>query len=168
MSAVKEKAELAVVRKKVSKGQVATIVGATGRRKTSSARVTMSREGGSFMVNGTALTEVFGKDTYLTQKILLPFATLTDDIINEVNQYKISVRVKGGGVSGQAGAIAHALSIALVRMEELDLGVAPEGEPHPIRYKLKKAGLLTRDARKVERKKFGHRKARKSEQYSKR
>jgi len=168
MAAVKEKADLAVVRKKVSSNKKANLVGATGRRKTSTARVTLSRESTGFTVNGKDLIEVFGKDTHYTQKILFPIATLTDDIMGELGQYKITVRVKGGGVSGQAGAIAHALSIALVRMEELELGEAAEGEVHPIRFKLKKAGLLTRDARKVERKKFGRRKARKREQYSKR
>lgn len=168
MSSVKEKAELAVVRKKVSKDSAKSKVGATGRRKTSSARVTISREAGDFQVNGRKLFEVFGADSHLTQKIILPFATLTDDIETEMSQYKITASVKGGGVSGQAGAIAHALAIALVRLEILELGEPAEGEVHPIRYKLKKAGLLTRDSRKVERKKFGLRKARKREQYSKR
>ena len=168
MTAVKEQAELAVVRKKVSKGKGSSSVGATGRRKTSTARVTLSRAGSGFSINGRDLFEVYGKDTHLSQKVLLPFATLTDNIAGEMAQFKVTISVKGGGVSGQAGAIAHALSIALVRMEELELGAAPEGEQHPIRAKLKKAGLLTRDARKVERKKFGRRKARKREQYSKR
>lgn len=168
MSTVKEKAELAVVRKNVSKKSDKSRVGATGRRKTSTARVTLSRETGGFKVNGRDLFEIFGTDSHLTQKIIFPFATLTDDIETEMSQYKITVSVKGGGVSGQAGAIAHALSIALVKLEELELGEAAEGEVHPIRYKLKRAGLLTRDARKVERKKFGLRKARKREQYSKR
>ena len=160
--------KLAVVRKKVSKSGKASSAAATGRRKTSSARVTITRGNAGFEVNGRALEEVFGKGSYLTQKIQLPFATVSDDVVSEMNQFQVVVRVKGGGVSGQAGAITHGLAWALVRLEEQELGEPTDGEQHPIKAKLKQAGLLTRDARKVERKKFGRRKARKREQYSKR
>jgi small subunit ribosomal protein S9 len=169
MNTIDEKSKLASVRKKVTKGKNSPVIGATGRRKTSTARVNLVRDkSAGFSINGRNIEEVFGKNSYLTQEILLPFATLTDDIESEMSQFKITVRVKGGGVSGQAGAIAHALSIALVRLELAELGEPAENEQHPIRAKLKRSGLLTRDARKVERKKFGRRKARKREQYSKR
>lgn len=168
MAKVDDKKELALVRKKVNKSKKSSSVGATGRRKTSAARVTIERGGSGFEVNNRPLEEVFGKGSYLTQKIQLPFHTIAEDVVAEMAQFKITVRVKGGGVSGQAGAITHGLAWALVRLEEQELGEPAEGEHHPIRAKLKKAGLLTRDARKVERKKFGRRKARKREQYSKR
>lgn len=167
MSATKKTdANLAELRKK-TKSKKVNEVGATGRRKTSTARVTLAR-GSGFEINGKSFEKEFAEGYHLTQKILSPFATLSDDIKSEISQYKIIIKVKGGGPSGQAGAIAHALSIALTKMEEAELGEPEQGQPHPIRAKLKKAGLLTRDARKVERKKFGRKKARKGEQYSKR
>lgn len=122
----------------------------TGRRKDAVARVWMSRGKGVVTVNGKPLIEYFARPV-LQMMLMQPFA-----IADRLNQYDIKCTVKGGGLSGQAGAVRHGLSRALVAYE-------PE-----LRSILKKNGLLTRDARVVERKKYGHRKARRSFQFSKR
>ena len=122
----------------------------TGRRKDAVARVWLQRGGGVVMVNGKSLTEYFARPV-LQMMLMQPFA-----IADRLNQYDIRCTVKGGGLSGQAGAIRHGLSRALV---------AYEPELHAI---MKKNGFLTRDARVVERKKYGRRKARRSFQFSKR
>ena len=123
---------------------------ATGRRKTSSARVYLSKGKGVITVNSKPLNEYFGRQ--VAQMLVMQPLKLTE-LDEKVN---IKVMVKGGGSFGQAGAIRHGISRALIDYDE------------ELRPQLKKAGLLTRDPRKVERKKPGLKKARKSSQFSKR
>ena len=123
---------------------------ATGRRKTSSARVYLSKGKGDITVNSKPLNEYFGRQ--VAQMLVMQPLKLTE-LDEKVN---IKVMVKGGGSFGQAGAIRHGISRALIDYDE------------ELRPQLKKAGLLTRDPRKVERKKPGLKKARKSYQFSKR
>ena len=123
----------------------------TGRRKTSVARVRVIPGGsGQFKLNGRSLQDYFPVET-LQAAVLEPFrVTETED------QYDVIARIHGDGVSGQAGALRHGIARAL------------EGEDPERRGPLKKAGLLRRDARETERKKYGLKKARKAPQYSKR
>ena len=123
---------------------------ATGRRKTSSARVYLSKGKGDITVNSKPLNEYFGRQ--VAQMLVMQPLKLTE-LDEKVN---IKVMVKGGGSFGQAGAIRHGISRALLLLDE------------ELRPQLKKAGFLTRDSRKVERKKPGLKKARKSSQFSKR
>ena len=123
---------------------------ATGRRKTSSARVYLSKGQGKIMVNDKELAHYFGRQ--VAQMLVLQPLRLTE----LVEQVDIKAMVKGGGSFGQAGAIRHGISRALLEYDE------------SLRPQLKSAGFLTRDDRKVERKKPGLKKARKSSQYSKR
>tara|TARA_B100000123_G_scaffold18964_1_gene13452 strand:- start:107 stop:496 length:390 start_codon:yes stop_codon:yes gene_type:complete len=123
---------------------------ATGRRKTSSARVYLSKGKGDITVNSKPLNEYFGRQ--VARMLVMQPLKLTE-LDEKVN---IKVMVKGGGSFGQAGAIRHGISRALIEYDE------------ELRPQLKKAGLLTRDPRKVERKKPGLKKARKSSQFSKR
>jgi len=123
---------------------------ATGRRKTSSARVYLTKGKGDITVNSKPLSEYFGRQ--VAQMLVMQPLKLTE-LDEKVN---IKVMVKGGGSFGQAGAIRHGISRALIEYDE------------ELRPQLKKAGLLTRDPRKVERKKPGLKKARKSSQFSKR
>jgi len=123
---------------------------ATGRRKTSSARVYLSKGEGKIMVNDKELAHYFGRQ--VAQMLVLQPLRLTG--LDE--QVDIKSRVKGGGSFGQAGAIRHGISRALLEYDE------------SLRPQLKSAGFLTRDDRKVERKKPGLKKARKSSQFSKR
>ncbi|MGO3018853.1 MAG: 30S ribosomal protein S9 [Anaerococcus sp.] len=127
-----------------------TIYQSTGRRKSSVARVTMTPGSGELLINGRSLDEYFNYDTL--KVIVKSPLTLTE---NETN-YNIKVNVNGGGFNGQAGAIRHAIARALIQ-------VNPD-----YRTALKRAGFLTRDSRKKERKKPGLKKARKSSQFSKR
>jgi small subunit ribosomal protein S9 len=122
----------------------------TGRRKTSVARVRLVRGSGKFLLNGRPLEDYFPTATFQGM-VKEPFVT-TDSL----GQFDVIVRVHGGGVAGQAGAVRHGIARAL------------EGEAPEWRDQLKKAGLLRRDPRKVERKKYGLKKARKAPQYSKR
>ena len=122
----------------------------TGRRKSSSARVFMRSGSGTITINKRPLDEYFGRKTAsMIVRQPLELVELTD-------KFDINVSVSGGGISGQAGAIRHGITRALLVYDE------------ELRSPLRKAGFVTRDAREVERKKFGFRKARKSEQYSKR
>ena len=123
---------------------------ATGRRKTSVARVWIWPGSGKITVNKRPVDAYFTRET---AKMILkqPF-----EVTNTVNEFDIMVNVKGGGISGQAGAIKHGISRALLR-------VNPDFRPL-----LKKAGFLTRDARIKERKKYGQRGARRKFQFSKR
>ena len=123
---------------------------ATGRRKTSSARVYLKKGKGKILVNNSELDNYFGRK--VAQMLVLEPLELTE----LVEKIDIDVKVKGGGRFGQAGAIRHGISRALTSFDE------------DLRPQLKKAGLLTRDPRKVERKKPGLVKARKSKQFSKR
>jgi len=122
----------------------------TGRRKTAAARVFLKPGSGQITVNKKSLDDYFGRPT--SRMIVRQALEATDS----VDRFDINVTVKGGGPNGQAGAIRHGLSRALV---EYDEGMRPA---------LRAAGFMTRDARKVERKKVGLHKARKSPQYSKR
>jgi small subunit ribosomal protein S9 len=122
---------------------------ATGRRKTSSARVYLTPGTSQITINGKTLEQYFGRRTGRI-RVVLPLQ------VAGVERVDLYITVTGGGITGQADAIAHAISRALVKYDETT------------RPTLKAAGLLTRDPRKVERKKYGLKKARKAEQYSKR
>ena len=122
----------------------------TGRRKSSVARVILKTGDGKFTVNKRTLEEFFGFET-LRMEAKAPLV-LTETL----GKYDISVNVKGGGYTGQAGAIRHGVSRALI-----------EAEPD-LRPLLKKAGFLTRDSRMKERKKYGLKSARRAPQFSKR
>jgi small subunit ribosomal protein S9 len=123
---------------------------ATGRRKTSVARVFLKPGKGKILINNLSLQEYFGRET-ARMIVLQPFGlTQTTDC------FDIDVNVTGGGNSGQAGAIRHGITRALMKVNS------------DFRSPLKKAGFVTRDPRAVERKKYGRHKARKRPQYSKR
>jgi small subunit ribosomal protein S9 len=122
----------------------------TGRRKTAIARVRLTPGEGRVMINEKTPLAYLGR-RILEMEVLEPLK-LTDSL----RRFDVSVKVEGGGVSGQAGAIAHGIARALV---EYDADSRPA---------LKKAGLLTRDAREKERKKYGLKRARKAPQYTKR
>lgn len=122
----------------------------TGRRKTSSARVFLRPGSGAITVNNRPLDEFFGRKTArMIVRQPLEVANLTD-------QFDVKVTVTGGGTTGQAGAIRHGLTRALMEYDE------------SLRPQLRAAGYVTRDAREVERKKVGLRKARRATQFSKR
>ena len=123
---------------------------ATGRRKTSSARVYLTKGKGNISVNNQSLEDYFGREV-AQMLVKQPLKLL--DLDEKVD---LKIMVKGGGSFGQAGAIRHGISRALLEFDE------------ELRPQLKQAGFLTRDPRKVERKKPGLKKARKREQYSKR
>ena len=123
---------------------------ATGRRKTSSARVYLKKGKGNISVNDRKLDEYFGRKV-AQMLVLQPL-----ELVELVDKLDLDIIVKGGGSFGQAGAIRHGISRALTQYDE------------ELRPQLKKAGLLTRDSRRVERKKPGLVKARKSKQFSKR
>ena len=122
----------------------------TGRRKTSSARVYLRRGSGRILVNRRPLDEYFGRETsrMLVRQPL--------EATNMSDQFDIAVTVHGGGPNGQAGAIRHGITRALMAYDDT------------LRKDLRKAGFVTRDAREVERKKVGLRKARRATQFSKR
>lgn len=122
----------------------------TGRRKTSSARVFIRRGAGQITVNRKPLDEFFGRET-ARMIVRQPL-----ELVNMSDQFDINVTVKGGGTTGQAGAIRLGLARALMEYDET------------LRSPLRKAGFVTRDARAVERKKIGLHKARRATQYSKR
>jgi small subunit ribosomal protein S9 len=123
---------------------------ATGRRKTSSARVYLKKGKGIIVVNDRKLDEYFGR------KVAQMLVKQPLELVELSEKIDLDVKVKGGGSFGQAGAIRHGISRALTSYDE------------ELRPQLKKAGLLTRDPRRVERKKPGLVKARKSKQFSKR
>jgi small subunit ribosomal protein S9 len=123
---------------------------ATGRRKTSVARVSLKPGKGRITINEKSLQDYFGRET-ARMIVMQPF-----DVTQTSGNFDIDVNVAGGGNSGQAGAIRHGITRALMQIN-------PE-----LRSPLKKAGFVTRDPRAVERKKYGRHKARKRPQYSKR
>ena len=123
---------------------------ATGRRKTSSARVYLSSGSGDITVNGKPLDRFFGRQT-ARMIVRQPL-----DVVEMNDKFDINIKVTGGGISGQAGAIRHGITRALMAYDE------------SLRKDLRKAGFVTRDAREVERKKVGLRKARRATQFSKR
>jgi len=122
----------------------------TGRRKTSSARVLIKPGSGEINVNGRPLDAFFGRET---ARMIVRQPLVVSDL---QSKFDIQVRVSGGGTTGQAGAIRHGITRALIAYDE------------SLRGTLRKAGFVTRDARAVERKKVGLRKARRATQYSKR
>ena len=122
----------------------------TGRRKTSTARVFIQQGSGNISINGRSLDEYFGRP--VARMIVRQPLELTGN----TDRFDVLVTVKGGGSFGQAGAIRHGLTRALMEYDDA------------LRGDLRKAGYVTRDAREVERKKVGLRKARKRPQYSKR
>ncbi len=122
----------------------------TGRRKSSAARVFLNTGKGDITVNNQPLDEYFGRET--SRMIVRQPLVLTDSLA----RFDFRITVKGGGDSGQAGAIRHGIARALMAYDE------------NLRGELRKAGFVTRDARSVERKKVGLHKARKGTQYSKR
>ena len=123
---------------------------ATGRRKKSIARVWLKKGSGNIHVNGKIMPEYFKKQN-LQMAISRPLT-----IVKREREFDVKCSVKGGGLSGQAGAIIHGIARALIQFE-------PE-----LKLAMKKEKLTTRDSRAVERKKYGHRKARRSFQFSKR
>jgi small subunit ribosomal protein S9 len=123
---------------------------ATGKRKNSIARVWIKKGNGEIKINGKAL------DKYFSRPVLQMIVNQPLDVVKADNSYEIMASVKGGGLSGQAGAIRHGISKALTLYD------------HSNRPPLKKVGFLTRDPRVVERKKAGLAKARRSYQFSKR
>lgn len=145
----------------------------TGRRKTSCARVFLRPGKGNIVVNELSLDKYFGRETarmVVRQPLLLVKADA---------QFDVFVTVRGGGASGQAGAIRHGVTRALIAYERIknpavaalaEKDDAEEAASSSVSWhrQLRAAGFVTRDSRVVERKKVGHKKARKSEQYSKR
>lgn len=125
-------------------------VRAVGRRKTAIARVRIVPGDGRVLINEKAPLQYLGQRR-LETLVLLPLR-----LVDGLRRFDVSVKVEGGGVAGQAGAIAHGISRALLEHDE------------ELRPTLKKAGLLTRDARMKERKKYGLKRARKAPQYTKR
>jgi len=122
----------------------------TGRRKTAAAKVFIKPGTGKIMVNDRSLEDFFGRET--GRMIVRQPLELTD----MVKKFDVTVTVSGGGVTGQAGAIRHGITRALIEYDEV------------LRKPLRAAGFVTRDAREVERKKVGRRKARRGTQFSKR
>ncbi|MBL8448424.1 MAG: 30S ribosomal protein S9 [Dechloromonas sp.] len=122
----------------------------TGRRKSAVARVFMKRGGGIIVVNGKPVDEFFSRETgrMIVRQPL--------ELVDQLKGFDIRVNVTGGGESGQAGAVRHGITRALI---EYDAAMKPA---------LSKAGFVTRDAREVERKKVGFHKARRRKQFSKR
>ena len=122
----------------------------TGRRKSSTARVFLRKGTGNIVINGRAIDEFFGRET--SRMIVRQPLELTQTS----DQFDVKVTVEGGGITGQAGAIRLGIARALVEYNDT------------LKSDLRKAGLMTRDAREVERKKVGLRKARRATQFSKR
>ena len=123
---------------------------ATGKRKRSIARVWIKKGSGKIFVNGKEMIQYFKRPAH---QIIV---TRPLEEVNVMSQYDVKCNVKGGGLSGQAGAIIHGMSRVLVNMD------------NSLKKILKKNKFTTRDSRKVERKKYGHKKARRSFQFSKR
>lgn len=122
----------------------------TGRRKSSVARVFMKRGTGKIVINGRPLEQYFNRET--GRMVVMQPLELTEN----TETFDITVNVSGGGESGQAGAVRHGITRALIDYDEV------------LKSVLSNAGLVTRDAREVERKKVGLRKARRAKQFSKR
>ncbi len=122
----------------------------TGRRKTSTARVFLRPGSGQILINGKGLDDYFGRQTS-RMVVRQPL-----ELVDMVEKFDVTITVEGGGASGQAGAIRHGITRALVEYDE------------NLKSDLRRAGYVTRDAREVERKKVGLRKARKRPQFSKR
>lgn len=134
----------------------------TGRRKSSVARVFLRPGKGAIKINNRSLEEYFGRETSC-MVVRQPLET-----VDMLNKFDIYITVVGGGISGQAGAVRLGIARALVQYDEGDLPEGSEPSPDSFRRKLRARGLLTRDPRRVERKKVGLHKARRATQYSKR
>ena len=159
-----------------AKKKSAVKIHSLGRRKSSVARLTMTSGKGNIVVNGKKLAEYFGETTVYPAIAMRPMKVL------DTKEFDVSVRVHGGGVNGQADAISLALARALCaheksliqiaagKDEDSEEGSEGQGANDNLKWRseLKSLKLLTRNPRCVERKKFGFRKARKKEQYSKR
>lgn len=130
--------------------EAALVTPATGKRKTAVARIRMKPGTGSILVNGRTLDEYFGRE------VLRGVVRQALDLVNQTARWDIAASVHGGGPTGQAGALRHGIARALVSFDD---GLRPQ---------IKRGGLLTRDARKKERKKYGQRGARARFQFSKR
>ncbi|MCX8581083.1 30S ribosomal protein S9 [Gilliamella sp. B3482] len=122
----------------------------TGRRKSSAARVFIKPGSGNIIINKRSLEQYFGRDT-ARMVVMQPL-----ELVEMTDKLDLYITVKGGGISGQAGAIRHGITRALIEYDET------------LRSSLRQAGFVTRDARQVERKKVGLRKARRRPQFSKR
>ena len=122
----------------------------TGRRKRSIARVKIALGGGVITINKKSIDEYFPRES-LQQIVRQPL-----DVTNSVSRFDVTVKAEGGGIAGQAGAVRHGIARALVQMDE------------SLREPLRKNGLLTRDPREKESKKYGRKRARKRFQFSKR
>ena len=122
----------------------------TGRRKTSSARVFLKAGSGNLVINNRTLSQYFGRET-AQMVVRQPL-----ELVGATEKFDVYITVKGGGISGQAGAIRHGITRALMQYDET------------LRRTLRSAGFVTRDSREVERKKVGLRKARRRPQFSKR
>ncbi len=129
---------------------MAEAIYATGKRKNAVARVLISHGSGKIIVNEKELKDYFGRET-LQMMVRQPL-----ELTENLGKFNVSANVLGGGLSGQAGAIRHGISKALIAMDSA------------LRGKLKKEGLVTRDSREKERKKYGQKGARKKFQFSKR
>lgn len=165
----------------------ANTINATGRRKTAVARVYLSKGTGKIKINNRELDQFFGRET-ARMVVLQPF-----QLLDQNNAFDVNVRVRGGGLSGQAGAIRHGITRALIKYERENLPhqtvvsdaasedsdeastQSTDDSDQEVRgvqlqwhKKLRQAGFVTRDARSVERKKVGFHKARKKIQFSKR
>jgi len=128
----------------------ATTYYGTGRRKSSTARVHLKPGSGTITINARSIDEFFGRQTgrMIVRQPL--------ELVQLANRFDVEVAVDGGGITGQAGAIRHGITRALMQFDET------------LRKQLRGAGFVTRDAREVERKKVGRRKARRGTQFSKR
>src|SRR5215204_1195876 len=133
----------------------------TGRRKSSTARVFLRPGKGNIQINGRTLEIYFGRETS-RMVVMQPY-----DVTDLHGKFDAYITVKGGGPSGQAGAIRHGITRALMQYDEIDMKEGEQGAMG-LRKTLRAAGFVTRDAREVERKKVGLHKARKRPQYSKR
>jgi small subunit ribosomal protein S9 len=122
----------------------------TGRRKTSTARVFLKAGSGNLVINNRTLSQYFGRET-AQMVVRQPL-----ELVDATEKFDVYITVKGGGISGQAGAIRHGITRALMQYDET------------LRRTLRSAGYVTRDSREVERKKVGLRKARRRPQFSKR
>ncbi|AWY00979.1 MULTISPECIES: 30S ribosomal protein S9 [Marinomonas] len=122
----------------------------TGRRKTSTARVFLKAGSGNLVINNRTLSQYFGRET-AQMVVRQPL-----ELVGATEKFDVYITVKGGGISGQAGAIRHGITRALMQYDET------------LRRTLRSAGFVTRDSREVERKKVGLRKARRRPQFSKR
>ncbi len=147
----------------------ATTYYGTGRRKTSSARVYLKPGKGSIVINDNTLDQYFGRKT-ARMIVRQPL-----EATNLLDKFDVNVKVAGGGMNGQAGAIRHGIARALLKYgvaigdeDTTDTGTGTSSGTLTLRKILRQAGYLTRDAREVERKKVGLKKARKGTQYSKR